>query len=258
MITLPVLADLPGIAHGFFTRLGGVSGGRYAGLNCGFGSGDDRDHVASNRRRVAERFGLAPEALVTAHQIHSAIAVCVAEPWAPSDSPQADALVTATPGIALGILTADCVPVLFADPAAQVIGAAHAGWKGATGGVLEATVARMIDCGARLDTIHAAVGPAIQWASYEVGAEFVDRLAAINADYRRFIAPGARAGHFQFDLPGFVEARLRSAGITRIARAADDTLADESRFFSYRRTTLRGESDYGRQISVIALTGTPS
>lgn len=258
MITLPALADLPGISHGFFTRAGGVSGGLYAGLNCGLGSADDRDHVTLNRQRVAERFGLPAAALVTVHQIHSATAVAVSAPWAHHDNPQADALVTATPGIALGILTADCVPVLFADPAAGVIGAAHAGWKGATGGILEATIARMTAHGATVATLAAAIGPAIQQASYEVGAEFVDRLLTLDPTHDVFVAPGRRDGHFQFDLPGFVEARLRAAGITRISRAADDTLSDETRFFSFRRTTLRGEPDYGRQISVIALTGAAS
>ncbi len=258
MITLPALADLPGISHGFFTRAGGVSGGLYAGLNCGLGSADDRDHVTINRHRVAERFGLAPAALVTVHQIHSAAAVVVSEPWPHHENPQADALVTATPGIALGILTADCVPVLFADPAAGIIGAAHAGWKGATGGVLEATIARMTEHGATTANLAVAIGPAIQQASYEVGAEFVDRLLTLDTGHAAFIAPGTRDGHFQFDLPGFVEARLRAAGIKRISRATDDTLSDETRFFSFRRTTLRGEPDYGRQISVIALTGVAS
>jgi polyphenol oxidase len=256
MITLPALTGLPNVVHGFFTREGGVSGGIYRGLNCGYGSADDPDHVTINRHRVAERLGLAADRLVTVHQVHSATAVTMVEPWPRQDNPPADAMVTRTPGIALGILTADCVPVLFADPVAGVIGAAHAGWKGATGGVLEATITAMVEAGANLGNIAAAIGPAIQWASYEVGAEFVERLIAIDADYRRFIGPGMRAGHFQFDLPGFVEERLRLAGITRISRAADDTLGDEARFFSYRRTTLRGETDYGRQISVIALTGT--
>lgn len=258
MITLPALAGLPNISHGFFTRAGGVSRGLYAGLNCGLGSADDRDHVVINRARVAERFGLALDALVTVHQVHSAAAIAVTTAWSHHDNPHGDALVTATPGIALGILTADCVPVLFADPVAGVIGAAHAGWKGATGGILEATIARMVESGAAIGNLHAAIGPAIQWASYEVGAEFVDRLVALDPDYRSFIAPGRRDGHFQFDLPGFVEARLHGAGITRISRAGDDTLSDEARFFSFRRTTLRCEPDYGRQISVIALTGTRS
>lgn len=258
MITLPSLAELPGISHGFFTRAGGVSGGIYAGLNCGLGSADDRAHVIANRRHVAARFGLAPEALVTVHQIHSAVAVTVTTPWAHHDNPEADALVTTTRGIALGILAADCAPVLFADPVAGVIGAAHAGWKGATGGVLEATITAMVRCGASVSEIRAAIGPAIQRDSYEVGQDFVDRLLRLDPDYRVFITPGRRDGHFQFDLPRFVEARLRRAGLRHVSRATEDTLSDEERFFSYRRTTLRGEPDYGRQISVITLSGAVS
>ena len=258
MITLASLDGLKNVSHGFFTRAGGISVGIYAGLKCGLGSADDPGHVLTNRRRVADRFGLPADALVTVNQVHSAVAVTVDKPWAYENNPSADALVTTTPGIALGILTADCVPVLFADAAAGVIGAAHAGWKGATGGILEATIATMVQSGATPGDIAVAIGPAIQQASYEVGSEFVDRLIAIDPNYESFVAPGVRAAHHQFDLPGFVEARLRRAGITRISRAEDDTLADEARFFSFRRTTLRGEPDYGRQISVIALMGTKS
>ena len=258
MITLPALAGLANISHGFFTRAGGVSVGLYSGLNCGLGSADHPEHVTTNRRRVAEHFGLAPGALVTVNQVHSAVAVTVTEPWARNGSPSADALVTTTPGVALGILTEDCVPVLFADPSAGVIGAAHAGWKGATGGILEATISTMVEAGATPGDIAVAIGPAIQSTSYEVGQDFVDRLVGLDLDYKDFVSPGARTGHHQFDLPAFVEARLRKVGITRISRAADDTLSDEERFFSFRRTTLRGEPDYGRQISVITLTRTQS
>jgi YfiH family protein len=255
MITLPSLNRCPGVVHAFMTRAGGVSMGLYQGLNCGFGSADDPDKVAINRTRALARLGLGTAALVTVQQIHSAAVAVVDAPWPHSRNPQADALVTRLPGVALGILTADCVPVLFADPGAGVIGAAHAGWKGATGGVLEATVARMIDLGARAADIRAAIGPAIQQPSYEVGPEFFDRLVTLDPGYARFTAPAPRPGHFLFDLPGFVEMRLRAAGLVEIDRAVEDTLVDEARFFSYRRTTHRREPDYGRQISLVALAG---
>lgn len=255
MITLPPLDTLPGIAHAFFTREGGVSIGQYHSLNCGFGSDDDSGHVAANRARAMAHLGFSADALVTVHQIHSPSVTVVDRPWAYADNPQADALVTRIPGVVLGILTADCVPVLFADLNARVVGAAHAGWKGATGGVLEATIARMEELGAQRRDIYAAIGPAIQQNSYEVGPEFIDRIIAIDPTYARFAKPAPRLGHFLFDLPGFVEHRLDAAGVSRIARSKQDTLSEESVFFSYRRTTLRKEPDYGRQLSAIALTG---
>jgi YfiH family protein len=251
MITLPLLDALPGIRHGFFTRDGGVSEGLYAGLNCGFGSKDDPARVAENRARAMQRLDLAPDALVTVYQVHSPDAVVVTEPWPHAEAPRADALVTDRPGIALGILTADCVPVLFADAENRVIGAAHAGWKGALGGVLDATVAAMTKLGAR--RITAAIGPAIQQASYEVGPEFPERFLAEDPANARFAMSAPRAGHFLFDLPGYVEARLGRLGVARIERSPLDTRDQETQFFSYRRATLRGEPDYGRGLSAIAL-----
>jgi len=253
VITLETLSGLPGIRHGFFTRDGGVSDGLYRSLNCGFGSGDTAERVAENRAQAMATLDLPPAALVGVHQIHSAEAVTVETPWPPAANPRADALVTARHGVALGILTADCVPVLFADAEARVIGAAHAGWKGALGGVIEATVAAMVRLGARPGTIHAAIGPAIGGTSYEVGPEFPDRFLAQDAANARFFRPAARHGHFLCDLPAYVEDRLRRLGCGAIENSGLDTLTDEARFFSYRRTTLRGEPDYGRGLSAIAL-----
>ncbi|SNS89223.1 MULTISPECIES: peptidoglycan editing factor PgeF [unclassified Azospirillum] len=253
MITLPLLVALPGIRHGFMTRDGGVSTGIYAGLNCGLGSNDNPDHVRENRARAVQALGLPPDALVTVHQVHSPDVATVTAPWSPADAPRADAMVTDRPGIALGILTADCVPVLFCDAEAGVIGAAHAGWKGAAGGVLSATVATMTGLGADPTRIRAAVGPHIAWDSYEVGPEFRDRFLAMTADNAKLFKPSRRESHWMFDLAGYVDDRLRAAGISRIAHAGQDTVTQEDRFFSYRRTTLRGEPDYGRGISLIAL-----
>ncbi len=252
MITLDALA---GTAHGFFTRQGGVSGGVYASLNCGFGSDDEADAVAENRTRVMGMIGLPPERLATVHQIHSAEVVRVTAPWPRVRSPQADALVTDRPGIALGILTADCLPVLFVDAETGIIGAAHAGWKGALGGVLEATVAAMVELGARTAWIRAGLGPAIRQASYEVGPEFRARFIAADPAYACYFAPAERAGHFMADLPGFAAGALARLGLAEIADCGLDTAADPARFFSYRRATIGGEPDYGRQISVIALPG---
>jgi hypothetical protein len=248
-------SDVPGIAHGFFGRVGGVSTGIYESLNCGFsrlaGEKDGWGAVVENRRRVLAALG-APQ-LVTLSQVHSAATVTVTEPWAMADSPQADAMVTATRGIALGILTADCAPVLFADAEAHVIGAAHAGWKGALGGVVEATLAAMEALGARRQHVVAAIGPCISQANYEVGPEFQARFAAEDADHARFFVPSARAEHHRFDLEGFVAARLRRAGVDRIERLSACTYARDADFFSFRRATHRGEKDYGREISAIAL-----
>ncbi len=252
MITLDSLR-LPGIGHAFFTREGGVSTGLYRGLNCGLGSHDDPRAVERNRALVAGHFGQPAEALATLYQIHSAEVVTVEAPWAPGQSPRADAMVTCRPGIVLGVLSADCVPILFADAEAGVIGAAHAGWKGALGGVLDATVAAMAALGARPAAIHAGIGPAIQQSSYEVGPEFPGRFIAADPANARFAVPAARPGHFMFDLPGFVESRLGALGLGRIARSPLDTAGDEAQFFSYRRATLRGEPDYGRGISAVTL-----
>lgn len=242
---------LPGIGHGFFGREGGVSEGIYAGLNCGVGSRDDAAHIAENRRRVAQHFGLPASQLSTLYQIHSAEVVTLLSPVDPANKPQADAMVTATPGIALGILTADCGPVLFADPVARVIGAAHAGWKGAVGGVLEATLRAMQSLGARTENIHAVLGPTIAQASYEVGAEFFDRFSTLEQE--NFFTRSTRAGHHYFDLPAYITTRLAAAGLAKVSNLAMDTCVREADFFSYRRTTLRGEPDYGRQVSVITL-----
>lgn len=242
---------LAGVAHGFFGRRGGVSRGATAGLNVGLGSADDPVAVAENRRIAVA--ALAPEAtLTTVYQVHSAEAVTVDQPWADADRPRADAMVTDRPGVLLGILTADCAPVLFADVQAGIVGAAHAGWKGAFGGVTDATIVAMEALGARRDRIVAAIGPCIARASYEVDEGFLRTFAAADPANERFFAPG-RAGHHQFDLEAYVAHRLAAAGLTRIEALGLDTYADEDRFFSFRRATHRGEADYGRQISLIGL-----
>ncbi|MEI6985161.1 MAG: peptidoglycan editing factor PgeF [Rhodospirillaceae bacterium] len=253
MIILGALSDIDGIRHGFFTRANGVSDGLYASLNCGFGSNDDPVLVAENRRRVAVRMAVAPERLVTLHQIHSPTVVVVGAQWHPGEVPEADAMVTDRPGLALGILTADCVPVLMADQTAGVIGAAHAGWKGARDGVLEATVLAMTRLGASPCRMVAAIGPSIAQRSYEVGPDFPANFTANGQGAAEFFLPSVKPGHFMFDLPGLVERRLGGCGVAVIQRCANDTQAEEERFFSYRRATLRGEPSYGRSISVIVL-----
>lgn len=244
-------AALDGVAHGFLGRRGGVSTGVVAGLNVGLGSADDPAAVAENRRRAAAAV-LPGGALVTAYQVHSADAVTVTAAYADTARPHADALVTDRPGLLLGILTADCAPVLFADRQAGVIGAAHAGWKGALGGVTDATIAAMETLGAEAGRIVAAVGPCIARTSYEVDDAFLARFETANADNGRFFAP-ARAGHHQFDLEAYVVHRLAAAGVTRIEAPSLDTYADAERFYSFRRATHRGEADYGRQISLIGM-----
>jgi len=245
-ITAGTLAPL---AHGFFTRAGGVSTGLYASLNCGRGSDDAADAVAENRRRVAAHLEAGP--LVTLHQAHTARAVAVDGPW-PGERPVADAMVSDRPGLALAILTADCAPVLLADAEAGLIGAAHAGWRGALDGVIGATVAAMERLGARRGAIRAVVGPCIAQAAYEVGPDFVERFLDADAENARFFA-GGRGDRAQFDLPGFVLARLRAEGVTG-EWTGHCTCTDEARFFSYRRATRRGEPDYGRLISAISLS----
>jgi YfiH family protein len=242
---------LTGVAHGFLGRRGGVSNGVYAGLNVGLGSDDDPAAIAENRRRAAEVV-LPGGRLVSVFQVHGTDAVTVADPWDDAARPHADALVTARPGLALGIVTADCAPVLLADVAAGVVGAAHAGWKGAVGGVTDATLAAMERLGARRERIAAAIGPCIARASYEVDDAFALRFDAADPANERFFAPG-KPGHHQFDLEAYVAHRLAIAGVTRIAALGLDTYADESRFFSFRRATHRGEPTYGRQISIIGL-----
>jgi YfiH family protein len=245
-------ATLAGVAHGFLGRRGGVSEGLCAGLNVGLGSEDDRAAIAENRRRAIA--AVAPAAkLVTVHQIHSPEVVHADAPWPDDGRPRADAMVTDRPGLALGILTADCAPVLLADAAAGVIGAAHAGWKGAIGGVVEATVAAMERLGADRDRIAAAVGPCIARRSYEIDDAFFRRFAEADPDHERFFADGGRAGHHRFDLEAFVVSRLAASGLARIEALGEDTYTQPDRFFSYRRATHRGEPDYGRQVSLIAL-----
>ncbi|MET0677413.1 MAG: peptidoglycan editing factor PgeF [Bradyrhizobium sp.] len=248
-----LLAAIPGLRHAFFTREGGVSGGIYEGLNGGLGSRDDPDHVIENRRRMAEQIGVTPEQFVSVHQIHSPDAVVATGPW-PGDRPRADALVTRTEGLAIGVTAADCGPVLFADPAARVIGAAHAGWKGALGGVVESTIDAMEKLGADRSGIVAAIGPLIRQPSYEVGSEFVERFLDADAENGVFFIPSNRAGHSMFDLAGFIRLRLENAGVLMIDDIGVDTYADE-RFYSYRRSVHRKEPDYGRHVHAIALTG---
>jgi YfiH family protein len=255
MITAQALRDLSRVRHAFFTREGGVSEGAFASLNCGFGSGDDPERIASNRARAMTRLGREGDSLTTLYQVHSADVAVVDKPWPKGKAPHADAQVTRTPGVALGILTADCAPVLLADECAGVIGAAHAGWRGALDGVIEAAVAAMRGLGARNADIVAAVGPCIQQASYEVGPEFHARFITADANNARFFKRAARPGHFQYDLPGYVADRLGRIGLKAIEVGGEDTCSDETRFFSYRRTVLKGDRDYGRGLSAIVLEG---
>ncbi len=256
MIRAQNLAAQSGIEHGFFSRQNGVSTGIYEGRNCGMGSDDLRTNVIENRGRVADDLGVPRTHLITAYQIHSPTVVTVTQRWEYDAAPQADAMVTDRPGLALGILTADCTPVLFADANAGIIGAAHAGWKGAVNGVLDATLAAMEALGARRSNIRTAIGPTISQPNYEVGPEFAETFTARDARYARFFIPSARTEHYQFDLPAFVEDRLQAAGISSVERLNLCTYADPSRFFSFRRTTHAGEPDYGRQISAITLKNT--
>ncbi len=239
------------LPHGFFGRRGGVSTGAYAGLNVGLGSDDDPAAIAENRRRAVE--AAAPGArLITVHQVHSAEAVYAAEPWPDNERPPADAMVTDRPGLALGILTADCTPLLFADQEAGVIGAAHAGWKGALGGIVETTLSAMEKIGARRDRTVAAIGPVIARRSYEVDSGFHRRFYEAEPANDRFFTPG-RPGHFQFDLEAYVLSCLAGAGVRRAEALGLDTYSQPDLFFSYRRASHRGEPGYGRQISLIAL-----
>ncbi len=253
MIILDLLDRDPSIRHGFFTRQGGFSGGLFASLNCGFGSGDAAETVARNRAIATERLGLLPDRLVTCYQVHSAAVVTVEEPWPHSAAPWADGLVTCGSGIALGILTADCAPILFADAVARVIGAAHGGWRGVLGGIVEATLDRMEALGARRARIRAGIGPCIAQTSYEVGSEFPRQFVAHDPASAAYFVPAERTGHFMCDLPGYIECRLARAGVPVIGRTAHDTVAEDTYFFSYRRACLRGEPVYGRALSAIAL-----
>ncbi len=252
-MTLEILTSdrLSPLTHGFFTRKGGASSGLFEGLNCGFGSSDQAEAVTMNRARVAEAMGTAPPHLVTVHQTHSADVVVVDAPLS-GPRPEADALVTATPGLVLSVLTADCQPVLFADHEGGVIGAAHAGWKGARDGVLEATVDAMEALGAARDRIVAVIGPSISQRAYEVGPEFVERFLDEDPENSRFFA-GGTGDRTQFDLIGYGLTRLRAAGIAEAEWIGHCTYSDPARFFSYRRATHEGEADYGRLISAIRL-----
>ena len=253
---LPIRSDrlaVAGLVHGFFTRQGGVSSGVYESLNGGVGSRDDPACVAENRARMAQALGLAPSHLLVPYQIHSADVLHVREPWAPDARPRCDGLVTDVPRLALGVTGADCGMILFADPKARVVGACHAGWKGAFTGVLEATLSAMEALGARCNDITAVLGPTIGAASYEVGPEFVARFAEADADYQRFFAPSPREAHAMFDLPGFIGMLLQKAGVGAFEDLRLDTYGDPLRFFSYRRTTHLREPDYGRLVSAIAL-----
>ncbi|PWJ75782.1 hypothetical protein C7441_12040 [Pseudaminobacter salicylatoxidans] len=246
-------AEPNGIRHGYFTRVGGVSEGIYQGLNIGTGSSDDPTLVRENRRRVAAWMGVTADSLLSAHQIHSPDVIVAREPFT-GERPKGDAIVTDRPGIAVGASTADCGPVLFADPQARIIGAAHAGWKGAFGGVLENTVTTMESLGARRENIIAVLGPSIGPENYEVGPEFVERFLAADADNERYFAPSQNAGHSMFDLNTYTVDRLRRFGVA--AECLDRcTYAEEDLFYSYRRSTHRKEADYGRQISAIVLEG---
>ena len=253
MLQAASLSKLARIRHAFFTRSGGVSQGVYASLNGGVGSNDAPDKVAENRARMAAALGVPPDRLLTAHQIHSPDVVVADRPWTRENRPRADAIVTRTPALAIGISTADCGPLLLADAEAGVIGAAHAGWRGALTGVIEAAIAAMEQLGAERSRIAAALGPTIRQPNYEVGPEFVARFLAADADNARFFAPSDRAGHAMFDLAGYIAARLQRAGIGKFEDLGLCTYAEPARFFSYRRTTKLGEADYGRHINAIAL-----
>jgi polyphenol oxidase len=244
---------VPHVRHAFFTREGGVSAGLYASLNGGQGSADDPRNVAENRRRMAAALHVADGHLVSCYQIHSAAAVVATAPWTRATAPRADAIVTAIPGLAIGVSIADCGPVLLADREARVVGAAHAGWKGALTGVLEAAVTKMEELGAERARIIAAIGPLIRQSSYEVGPEFVSRFREVDSMNIRYFAPADRSGHALFDLPGYIRARLQRAGVGEIDDLCCDTYAEERYFFSYRRSVHRNEPDYGRLIAAIAL-----
>jgi purine-nucleoside/S-methyl-5'-thioadenosine phosphorylase / adenosine deaminase len=254
MLSSPLLSAIPGLRHAFFTRDGGVSDGFYAGLNGGLGSNDDPANVRENRRRMADAMGIAPEQFLSVHQIHSPDAIVATAPWEGPLRPKADAIVTRVDGLAIGITTADCGPILFVDPNARVIGAAHAGWKGALTGIVESTIDAMEKLGAERGGIVAAIGPLIRQPSYEVGGEFVERFIEADADNAVFFIPSSRDGHAMFDLAGFIRMRLENAGVLMIDDLGVDTYSDE-RCFSYRRSVHRKEPDYGRHVHAIVLQG---
>ena len=253
MIQATSLSTCTNIRHAFFTRGGGVSEGIYESLNGGIGSNDAPDRVRENRARMASVLGVAPTHFVTCYQVHSPDVIVAETPWTRENAPRADAIVTRMPGLAIGASTADCGPILFADAEAGAIGAAHAGWKGALTGVLEATIAAMEKLGAQRGRIRAALGPMIRQPNYEVGAEFVQRFTAVDDANARFFAPATRPDHAMFDLPGYIRSRLERAEINSVEDLGLCTYADPARFFSYRRTTHRAEPDYGRHVNAIAL-----
>jgi polyphenol oxidase len=248
----PLLSAIPGLRHAFFTREGGVSGGLYDSLNGGIGSNDDPAHVAENRRRMAEEMAVTPAHFLSVHQIHSPDAVVATGPWQGPSRPRADAIVTRTEGLSIGATAADCGPILLVDPKARVIGAAHAGWKGALTGIVESTVEAMEKLGAERGGIVAAIGPLIRQHSYEVGSEFVERFVEADAENAPFFLPAQREGHAMFDLAGYIRMRLENAGVLMIDDIGVDTYSDE-RFYSYRRSVHRQEPDYGRHVHSIAL-----
>jgi YfiH family protein len=252
MLGSSLLSAIPGLRHAFFTRDGGVSGGIYAGLNGGLGSEDDPANVAENRRRMAAQMGVSPEHFLSLWQIHSPDAVAVTGPWQGASRPRADALVTRVQGLSIGVTAADCGPILLVDPSTRVIGAVHAGWKGALTGIMESTVEAMEKLGAERGGIVAAIGPLIRQHSYEVGGEFVERFVEDDAENALFFIPSAREGHAMFDLAGYIRMRLENAGVLMIDDIGIDTYSDD-RFFSYRRSVHRGEPDYGRHVHAIAL-----
>ncbi len=254
MLQAQSLATLPGVRHAFFTRAGGVSAGVYESLNGGVGSKDAPSNVAENRARMAQALSVAPARFLTCYQIHSPKVVEAREPWAHEARPHADAIVTREPRLAIGVSTADCGPVLFADPQARVIGAAHAGWRGALSGVLEATVAAMEKLGAERSRIVAAAGPMISQPNYEVGPDLEEKFLAAGAGNARFFSPG-KPGRSMFDLPGYVTARLLGMRLAKVENLAICTYAEPDRFYSFRRTTHRQEPDYGRHVNAIALDG---
>ncbi|GAB6052763.1 peptidoglycan editing factor PgeF [Magnetospira thiophila] len=252
ILTVASLNAVSRVRHAFFTRQGGLSEGIYASLNCGPGSRDDSKRVMANRARAMQWIDRPADALVTVHQVHSARVVAVDGPWT-GDPPEADAMVTSQVGVVLGILTADCAPVLLADGQARVVAAAHAGWRGAVDGVIGATVKAMVERGAKPSNIVAAVGPCIQQRSYEVGPDMVEALLSIDKHNENYLLPSRKPGHHMFDLAACVMMRLQRAGLRNIIGTPCDTYAEPDRFFSYRRTTHKGEPDYGRQLSAIYL-----
>jgi YfiH family protein len=253
MITSNKLITSPKIKHAFFTREGGISNGLYSSLNCGFGTKDLLSNVTENRNRVLSNLGIENGFLLTCHQTHSPNVLTIEKPWPYKNSPRADGMVTNVPGLVLGILTADCAPVLFADSSLGIIGAAHAGWQGALMGVLEATINQMVNLGSCYDDIQVVVGPCISVSSYEVGPEFLERFLNSSLENDKYFKPSIKKNRKMFDLPSYIKGRLKNAGITEVHKIGYDTCTDISRFYSYRRSVLLGETDYGRGISTIAL-----